>query len=262
MKRILLIVIMLCIILGLAAERKALIVCNNTYPNMNISNAVVDADSMYYTLANLGFQVTKRSNLGLAGITAVVDSFSASVTATDDVVVYYTGHGANHNGTNYIVPARLDLAQVQDLSRVAYSIGNLAQKVKQARVSIIILEASRTWGTATNKAVVKPFMSMQAASARQMIISAAQPGKGIALLQVSQSTFTQALIERIRTMDLNLNAMMQLVISDVETRTGKLQKPWISGTVESDFRFRTPEMMLQWKRQPLKSIQGGGSLSW
>ncbi len=262
MKRLIILVMMLSILLGLSAERKALIIANSVYANSSVVNAATDADSMNVALTKLGFNVWKRSNLSLGAITAVVDSFSARVTASDDVVVYYSGHGTNSNGINYIVPARLDIAQIQNYPTSAYSVSTLAQKIKTAKTSIIVLEASRMWGMNSSKAIAKPFVAMQAASPKQMIISAAQPGKAIALTQVSQSTFSQAFIERISTSELGINSTMQLVMADVESRTGKLQKPWISGAIEGDFHFGTPDMMLQWKRQPLKSIQGGGSLSW
>jgi hypothetical protein len=254
---------LLAVIGSVFAERKALVIANSVYGNVSINNALADADSIEAALTTLEFTITRRNNLRLSRITAVVDSFAQRINSADEVVVYYSGHGTNANGVNYIVPSGVDLGLSQVFSKTAYSVSTLAQKLKTAQCSIIILEASRSWGSTGSKAVPKPFVAMASANPRQTIVTSAQPNMAVQLSLGSQSTFTKALIERISVTEEGFNTVFPLVVSDVQTRTGNLQKPWMSRTLDGDFYFITHEMKVRWGRTYFKEeIDGGGSLSW
>ncbi len=263
MKRLIIICMMLAVIGGVFAERKALVIANSAYGSVNINSAIADADSMEAALTALEFTVLRRNNLRLTAITAAVDSFAQRISSTDEVVVYYSGHGTNAGGVNYIVPSGVNLGISQVFAKTAYSLNTLTQKLKLAKRSLIILEASRSWGLTGSKAVPKPFVGMIPVSAKQVIISAAQPSKVVSLNQGTQSTFTKSLIERITTSEEGFNSVFPLVASDVMARTGKLQQPWASGTFDGDFYFFTSEMKVRWKGNYFEEgVDGGGSLSW
>ncbi|PKN73994.1 MAG: hypothetical protein CVU50_00015 [Candidatus Cloacimonetes bacterium HGW-Cloacimonetes-3] len=263
MKRLIIICMLVAAIGSVFAERKALVIANSMYGKVLVNSAIADADSMEAALRTLEFSVLRHNNLRLSSITAAVDSFAQGISSSDEVVVYYSGHGTNASGVNYIVPSGVDLGNTQVYSKTAYSLSTLAQKLKLAKRSLIILEASRSWGLSGSKAVSKPFVAMIPVSAKQVIVSAAQPSSVVQLSLGTHSTFTQSLIERISTSEEGFNSIFPLVVSDVMARTGKLQQPWATGAFDGDFYFITTEMKLRWRNNYFEQgVDGGGSLSW
>lgn len=258
--------IFLCLIIilmgNLNAERKALVIANSVYDKVTIGNAIADADSVQAVLHMMGYMVQRHNNLSISGFTAAVDSFATKLSANDEAVVYYSGHGTNFGGLNYLVPTRTNLGLTQIYSKTSYSLNTLANKIKHARNSIIILEASKAWGASAEKAITKPFVSMNAASNKQVIFSAAAPNKGVQNMQLPYSAFTKAFLDRITSSGEGINALFPQISRDVQTLSNGAQIPWVSGSMEGDYSFLSEAMLLQWRRQPQKILQGGGSLSW
>jgi uncharacterized caspase-like protein len=247
---------------SLNAERKALIIANSIYDKVTLNNAIADADSVQAVLQRMDYRVNRHNNLSISGFIAAVDSFATKLSANDEAVVYYSGHGTNFGGVNYLVPTRTNLGLTQIFSKTSYSLNTLANKIKHARSSIIILEASKTWGTSTAKAVSKPFVSMSAASPKQVIFSAASPNKSVQNTQLPYSAFTKALLDRITSSGEGINTIFPQVVTDIRTLSGGTQVPWLSGTIEGDYYFMNEAMLIQWRKQPHKILQGGGSMSW
>lgn len=263
MKKFTLICVLLVLIGSVFAERKALVIANSIYDGVVLSSSIANADSMQAVLTKLEFDVQRFKNLKLAALSAAIDSFAVNITATDEIVFYYSGHGTNADNVNYLVPAGVNLSSSKEFSKTAYSVTQLSQKLKKAKSSIIILEASKTWGVSGSKAVPKPFIAMAAASPNQVIVTSTQPGKTVQNSGLSYDIFTQCLIGQIGSSEEGFNSLFPVVVGAVQAQTGKLQKPWISGSLKTDFHFVTHEMYIRWNRTFLKeNIDGGGSLSW
>ncbi|MDD2228184.1 MAG: caspase family protein [Candidatus Cloacimonetes bacterium] len=263
MKKLIIICILLVLVGSAFAERKALVIANSRYDGMVLTNAIADADSMQAVLQKLEFSVERYNNMKLGIMTAAIDSFAVRITANDEVVFYFSGHGTNANNVNYIVPYGANLSSKQEFSKTAYSVSSLAQRLKKAKSSIIVLEASKAWGVSGTKAVPKPFVEMAAAASNQVIVTSAQPEKIVQNSSLSYSKFTQCLTEQIGTSEEGFNTLFPLIVSAVQSQTAKLQKPWISGALKRDFHFVTHEMYIRWHRTFNKEdIDGGGSLSW
>lgn len=262
MRKLFILSLILMIMGGLYAERKALVIANSIYDKVSLNNSIADADSVQSALSRMSFSVTRFNNLSLSGMIAAVDSFATKLSVSDEAVVYYSGHGTNFGGVNYIVPSGVNLGITQVYSKTSYSLSTLSQKIKHAKNSIIVLEASKAWGASANKAITKPFVSMNAASNKQVIFSAAAPNKGVQNMQLPYSAFTKVFLDRITSSSEGINALFPQISRDVQTLSNGAQIPWVSGSMEGDYSFLSEAMMLQWRRQPQKILQGGGSLSW
>ncbi|HNX36771.1 MAG TPA: caspase family protein [Candidatus Cloacimonadota bacterium] len=249
--------------LSLFAERKALVIANSNYDRVTLNSPINDATNMESALTGLGFSVSRYNNLRLAAMVSAVDSFATTITANDDVVVYFAGHGTAYDGVNYLCPAGMNLSTSQSYKKTAYNLNTLAAKTKIARTSMLVIEASKQWTPDGTKAIAKPFAKMLAtAPTKQVIVFSARPDKIVLNSYEEKSIFTTTFIKNITESDLNFNLMMQGVITEVATQTKGLQVPWVSGVMTTEFIFNPLDSKWRFKSFDLWDTEGGGSISW
>jgi|GEM_PF-4531508 len=84
----------------------ALVLGNQDYsPYRKLDNPRNDATDMAELLTKLGFDVTLELDLGKAGMDRVIDTFGRKLAQNPGIsLFYYSGHGVEVNGTNYLVP--------------------------------------------------------------------------------------------------------------------------------------------------------------
>jgi hypothetical protein len=90
------------------AAKRAFVFGISDYKNVHILQSPrYDAAVMKDRLVALGFNVTKVDDdqVDRAGLNSAWGDFVDSVEKNDDVVVYYSGHGVEVDGANYIVPS-------------------------------------------------------------------------------------------------------------------------------------------------------------
>ncbi|WP_179293643.1 caspase family protein [Mesorhizobium sp. WSM3882] len=134
------------------AARKALVIGIGAYDNVPaLDGPTDDAKAIYNDLVRLGYNSTLLTDEQATGPEFNISwsSFLDDVNPDDDVVVYYSGHGVEIQGTNYIVPkdvpspARLgsERALAGALVPVAKLMDDL--NLRQPRATIWILDACR-----------------------------------------------------------------------------------------------------------------------
>jgi hypothetical protein len=129
------------------ARRLALVIGNDSYQNVQpLKNARSDAKAIAAELKAVGFDVTLRQDLTQRAMKAALRDFKAQVAGGDEVVFYFSGHGVQFGGTNYLVPVDITAdseAQVADdavpLQRI---LDDLTEQ--KARFSLAIIDACRS----------------------------------------------------------------------------------------------------------------------
>lgn len=135
-----------------AGQRKALVIGINKYTNLEqLKNARADADRIATTLMRLGFEVTlvaeaetNRNDLQLA-----FSTYLSSLGEGDDSVVFYSGHGVEVSGANYLVasdaPAPSKIATASALPGLLIPFADLIAQVKNRDVNanVWIIDACR-----------------------------------------------------------------------------------------------------------------------
>ena len=87
------------------ANRKALVIGNDTYKSVSkLENAREDARLMAKSLANVGYQVTLKTDLTEKDMKSALRSFKNQVEAGDEVAIFYAGHGVQLANSNYLIP--------------------------------------------------------------------------------------------------------------------------------------------------------------
>jgi hypothetical protein len=128
------------------AHRFALVIGNDNYQSVTpLHNARADARAVATALRGVGFKVTLEQDVTLAKLKTALRAFKAQVSGGDDAVFYFSGHGVQFDGTNYLIPTDLvpqSQEQVMDdavpLQRVLDDLHD-----QKARFALAIVDACR-----------------------------------------------------------------------------------------------------------------------
>jgi uncharacterized caspase-like protein len=127
------------------SERLALVIGNKDYPHKPLVNPVNDARDIKTTLEQIGFRVIYRENANLAEMDSAVRSFVSSLNKNSVAVVYYSGHGAQADGVNYLIPVAANIGSKAELKSRAYDAGIILGEMQDIgnSINIVILDACR-----------------------------------------------------------------------------------------------------------------------
>jgi hypothetical protein len=134
---------------AVAESRLAFVVGNDAYRNVNpLQKAVNDARSVSRSLQQLGFRVTLGENLAWRDYVEKFSLFENSIRPGDVAFLFYSGHGVEIDGANYLIPVdapKVSPEQQSLLKDVSISTDGLIQRLKArgTRTQIIVLDACR-----------------------------------------------------------------------------------------------------------------------
>src|SRR5208283_4831274 len=87
------------------ARRLALVIGNDSYQHADrLNNARTDAKAVAAVLSATSFTVTLKQDLTLQAMKEALRTFKAQISGGDEVVFYYSGHGVQLDGNNYLIP--------------------------------------------------------------------------------------------------------------------------------------------------------------
>src|SRR5450631_226199 len=93
-----------------AEQRVALVIGNGAYWSApELRNSRNDADDISAQLKQLGFAVIDGRDLDRSAMQAALSRFAQRLKGADAGLVYYSGHGLQINGQNFLVPVDLKL---------------------------------------------------------------------------------------------------------------------------------------------------------
>ncbi len=135
----------------------ALVIGNAAYRNTNgwprLKNSGNDADLVAAALQGVGFTVVgghALHDLGHDQIADAKDDFLAKAQTADVVVIYFSGHGVQQDGKNYLIPVDMPAMSTSNLSSLgdrAISLDNLLGELNAlgaSKIKILMLDACRT----------------------------------------------------------------------------------------------------------------------
>ncbi len=128
----------------------ALVIGNSAYKYQQLKNPINDARAVAKTLERLGFDVTLKTDLNLQAMRGAIHDFKSRLSASslDDVgIFYFSGHGAQVKGQNYLLPTdNGGISSSADLKKYAVHADKEIfgmMKVANAGMNIITLDACR-----------------------------------------------------------------------------------------------------------------------
>jgi len=132
-----------------AENRYAFVVGNDAYQNVSpLRKAVNDARSIAQTIGTIGFQVTLGENLTRRQFIEKFNTFENRIQPGDTAFLFYSGHGVELDGANYLVPVdapKVAADQQSLLKDESISTDNMIQRLKArgSRAQIVVLDACR-----------------------------------------------------------------------------------------------------------------------
>jgi tetratricopeptide (TPR) repeat protein len=218
-----------------AGRRVALVIGNAIYTALPfLITPRHDAEDMAAVLRSLDFEVLTGIDLKRLEMEEMFIRFGRLARNADTALVFYAGHGIQHNGENYLAPVDAtfeDEADLRKLSRVRDIIEDL-QGASRGRV--LIVDACRV-----DEVVAQAVAKLPAARAAAfgsglawvsgadgtLIAFADQANHATADGKTRNSPFTQALLKQLPTPGVELRTVMTRVRSDVVTATKGAQRP-------------------------------------
>lgn len=134
---------------GFAQTRHAFIVGNDNYQNIDqLKKAVNDARAIAQAVQNLGYRLTLGENLSRRDFNAKFSAFEGSIQPGDTVFVFYSGHGIEIDGANYLIPVDAPKVTAQQQSFMkdeSISSDSMIQRLKAhgALLQVFVLDACR-----------------------------------------------------------------------------------------------------------------------
>ena len=121
------------------SARKALVIGNKAYPRQPLANPVNDATDLAEALRSTGFSVTLKTNLGRTAMDEALIAFANSLTQGDSALVYFSGHGLEVQGQNYLLPVDFTADAEYQVKGQALAAGDILEAIKPRGVSVTVL---------------------------------------------------------------------------------------------------------------------------
>jgi len=244
--------------------RRALVIGNSDYGKNSLRNAVNDARDLAKALKEIDFEVTLVTDADLRKFETSVSGFTASIRPVDEVLFFYSGHGVQYNGENFLLPARSEIVSEVDLKYDAISANRISEHLQKGMVSIMILDACRDNPFRGIRSSEKGLAVMQAASGTQYIMYSTASGKTSSDGDGRNSPFTSALLKYILRPGMEITDVFRNVSKEVREQTHNRQTPFIYGSLDEYFYFakakpmeekRPPVIPLEPEKQPMQIIK-------
>jgi hypothetical protein len=231
-----------------AEKRIALVVGNSAYQNITrLDNPRNDAVLIADTLLGLGFTlIGGRAQLDLdkPALDIAVQNFGRQIQGADVALFYYTGHGVQVNGSNYLVPVSANPTREADVDFQMVDINLVLRQMQGSgtRLNMVILDACRNnpFGARGLRSADGGLAQMRAPEGT-LISYATQPGSVAQDGSDGHSPYTKALAATVRVAGLDIFQTFNQVGLIVKRETGGSQQPWVSSSpIDGTFYFVAP----------------------
>ncbi len=237
----------------------ALVIGQSKYEHLTpLANPANDTQAMTGLFTGLGFAVTALNDLNVRRLHRDLKNFASDAEGADVAVIYYSGHGIEAGGENWLVPVDSDVTALGDADRRLVALSPLIDQLKTTvPITLIFLDACRTNPfppTATlkrdqvseavpilasglnlgRKGVTVLDNNQPATTTLGTVISfAAEPGRpALDGPQGVSSPYATAILRHLTAMNGNeFGIVMRMVTEEVYLKTQGYQRPWVNETL-------------------------------
>jgi hypothetical protein len=220
----------------------ALVIGNTRYSVGTLSNASQDAQDIAKSLTNLGFIVTLKQDVDLSDLNQAINTFGKAARLSGKTALfYYSGHGLQVNGEDYLIPTDMTTLDAGTITHNAVSLQSVFDSIgMRTSPSIVILDACRVNPFLPNIAWVKGLAIPGNPAPNSLIAFSTAPGTVAADGVGTHSPYTRALLRYLGMPGQNTSELFDKVRSDVKANTDEVQVPWESTSLSSEVLFRDP----------------------
>jgi formylglycine-generating enzyme required for sulfatase activity len=225
-------------------RRLALVIGNAEYlgKGNSLRNPVNDANDVSTKLKTLGFDVTTLRNGSKLEMKDAIHQFSVKAKNSDVALFYYSGHGLQSEGQNYMMPVDAEPDSPADIEYSCYPLNQLLDKLDESNcpMKIVVLDACRN----------NPFTRGWYRSSAEDGLASVNPPRGTFITFATaagskaldgtgrNSPYTNAFLETLDVPNLTLFDFFNTVGQQVLEETNNRQDPWTNhSTMKGDFCF-------------------------
>jgi tetratricopeptide (TPR) repeat protein len=226
-----------------AGKKIAIVIGIKSYKSVPpLANSLNDAMDMSLVLKKQGFQVIEVYDpMEKKEIRNAVIQFNKLLQGQPDGVgmLYYSGHGMQVDGSNYIIPAGATLDIKADVEEQCMNMDYILRSMEETgnQLNIIVLDACRNNPFRSFSRSGERGLSMVNAPKGSYIVYSTKPGSVASDGNGRNGLFTSKLLKYISAPDLNLFQVFQKVAAEVAQDSNDAQRPWISADYTGDFYF-------------------------
>ena len=123
-------------------KRIALVIGNSSYKKSPLRNPSNDANDMGELLKEFGFDVTVKIDVNQESMEEEIAKFGKRLSKGGVGLFYYSGHGVQAYGDNFLIPVGASINRQKDLKYKAVNVGQVLDEMQEAKngFNIIILE--------------------------------------------------------------------------------------------------------------------------
>jgi hypothetical protein len=234
-----------------AEGRVALVIGNAAYANAPpLRNSRNDADDMSEQLRRLGFEVVDGRDLDSRGMRVALARFAQKLKGTAAALFYYSGHGLQIDGQNYLVPVD---AQVDADSIMAFELVKLDDVIEALGYTtgtrLLVLDACRSnpfakalaqRGGSRGGEITRGLARVEQTQG-MLIAYATQPNAVAADGTGRNSPFTYALVREMQEPGIEVGTLFRHVAVNVNRDTRGQQTPELSVSLLGDFYLNPQE---------------------
>lgn len=223
-------------------ERHALVIGNDSYVHAHaLLNARNDAKDVADAFKTLGYSVMIALDANRERLDQAITLFAQSLNPGDIAVIYYSGHGFQAEGDNYLVP--IDFAADTEAAgrQQSRSLSSVLQSVSSrgTRIQVVLLDACRDNPFFPTRSAIAGWAQMGAA-AGTVIAFGTSPGSTASDNPTGRNgLFTKQLLSRISSAE-PIEDLLKQVAKDTIVESLGAQRPWIASSLIGDF-FINPQ---------------------
>mgnify|MGYP001765673149 CR=1 FL=1 len=222
-------------------RRVALVIGNGAYVAApKLPTPVNDAARMKAKLAGLGFEVIAGSDLGRGAMAADLGAFFEKARGAEVALFYFSGHGIQVRGHNYLLPTDADFTApgaAFDVEARALDLQKFLDAGSDAKVVLAFIDACRDNPVVEEKLASTFYKGLggptkglavvpkEAVRPNQFIVFASEEGKTAQTGASDVSVFTAALLSHLGVPGEDVSVAYRKIRAEVERSTSGQQSP-------------------------------------
>lgn len=224
-----------------AARRVALLIGNEKYEaTSQLNNPANDVELMKSSFEDAGFDsVTTVHDLGRQDMVKALRDFEDLATGADVAIVYYSGHGMEMNGQNFLLPTDVQLKTDKDIEDEAIGLDRVQRALEGAtKLKLVILDACRNnpfeqsmARSISTRAVSRGLARVEPESADLLVAFASKAGTVALDGEGKNSPFATALAKYLTEPGVDVRIALGKVRDEVVSVTNRSQEPFVYGSL-------------------------------